>query len=107
MFVGALPSGGRHRNHCPFCLWSRHVDERRRGDRASACGASMRPEGVFARRNGEGVIVHRCDGCDVVRHNRIAADDDASVLLRLPAVQPAAVGRCADGEGPDSALRRA
>ncbi len=33
--VGPLPSGGRNRNHCPYCLFSRHVDAERSGERAS------------------------------------------------------------------------
>jgi hypothetical protein len=85
-FVGPLPSGGRFRNHCPNCLYSRHVDGRTPGDRASDCGASMAPAGTFLLRNGEHVLVHRCDGCGVERHNRIAADDDFVLVLRLPRV---------------------
>ena len=57
MMVGALPSGGRNRNHCPYCLYSRHVDTNTPGDRAATCGSSMRPIGRFARRNGEDVPV--------------------------------------------------
>lgn len=92
-FVGALPSGGRHRNHCPRCLYSRHVDGRRPGDRASECGASMRPVGAFLRERGEHVILHRCDGCGFERHNRIAADDDFVLVLRLPLIEPRTAGR--------------
>jgi len=46
----------------------------------------MPPAGTFLRRNGEHVLVHRCDGCGVERHNRIAADDDFVLVLRLPRV---------------------
>jgi hypothetical protein len=91
--VGPLPSGGHHRNHCPLCLYSRHVDGPRPGDRASTCGASMAPLGAYCRRNGEHVIVHRCDGCGFERHNRIAADDDFVLVLRLPPAQPLPVRR--------------
>jgi hypothetical protein len=88
MLVGALPSGGRHRNHCPACLYSRHVDAARPGDRASTCGASMAPSGVFLRPSGEHVVVHRCLSCEIERYNRIAADDDFALVLRLPLVEP-------------------
>jgi hypothetical protein len=84
LMVGPLPSGGRHRNHCPYCLYSRHVDERVPGDRASACGASMAPVGVFTRPDGEQALVHRCLGCGIVRHNRLAADDLDALVLDLP-----------------------
>lgn len=87
-FVCPLPSGGHHRNHCPFCLYSRHVDERKSGDRLSACGASMEPVGYFQRPNGEYVVVHHCMGCDEERFNRIAADDAFDFVLSLPEQQP-------------------
>ena len=95
MFVGVLPSGGRHRNHCPFCLYSRHVDAKTMGDRLSDCGGSMQPAAAFVRPNGEYTIVHRCMECGVERHNRIAADDDYDLVERLPQID--------DGEG-DPAL---
>lgn len=87
MFVGVLPSGGRHRNHCPFCLYSRHVDGRVPGDRTSECGGSMKPVAAFTRRNGEHAIVHRCVECGFERYNRIAADDDFVLVLKLPLVE--------------------
>ena len=87
-FIGPLPSGGHHRNHCPLCLYSRHVDDRRSGDRASACGSLMQPIGAFQRPNGEHVIVHRCLGCGFERFNRIAADDDFDLVLALPVLPP-------------------
>lgn len=100
MFVGVLPSGGRHRNHCPFCLYSRHVDGRRPGDRAAICGGSMTPMGAFTRRNGEHAIVHRCIDCGFERYNRIAADDDFVLVLKLPALEQRA-NRRADVEAAD------
>jgi hypothetical protein len=87
-FVCPLPYGGHHRNHCPFCLYSRHVDDRKPGDRMSSCGASMEPTGYFQRPNGEYVIVHHCMGCDIERFNRIGADDDFDLVLLLPEVPP-------------------
>ena len=82
--VGPVPYGGKHRNHCPYCLYSRHVDGRVPGDRASACAGSMAPIGAFVRRNGEHAIVHRCLTCRFERYNRIAADDDFDQVLGLP-----------------------
>ena len=83
-FVVSVPSGGRHRNHCPCCLHSRHVDERMPGDRLSSCGGTMAPVGMFVRSGGEHGLVHRCMECGTVRRNRIAADDDFELVLRLP-----------------------
>ena len=88
-FVGAVPLGGRHhRNHCPRCLYSRHVDGSTSGDRASECGGMMAPIGAFTRMKGEYVIVHQCLACGFERHNRIAADDDFALVLSLPEVAP-------------------
>ncbi len=87
-FIGAVPSGGHHRNHCPFCLFSLHVDDRRTGDRQSICRSRMQPIGSFQRRNGEHVLVHHCLGCGFERFNRIAADDDFELVLSLPVLPP-------------------
>ena len=86
--VGPVLWGGTHRNHCPYCLYSRHVDARVPGDRASACGGSMAPIGTFTRLKGEHVVVHRCLSCAFERHNRIAADDDFDLVLALPVLKP-------------------
>ena len=85
--VGPVPYGGRHRNHCPYCLYSRHVDGRIPGDRAGDCGGAMAPTGAFVRPKGEHVVVHRCLVCGFERYNRIAADDDFDLVLSLPLVE--------------------
>jgi RNHCP domain len=95
-FIGPLPSGGHHRNHCPVCLFSRHVDAERSGDRGSQCRSLMEPIGAFQRPNGEHVLVHRCLGCGFERFNRIAADDNFELVLALP-ILPARSARPGDG----------
>lgn len=42
-------AGSDHRNHCPNCLSSLHVDEEP-GDRASDCGGIMEPVSVWVRK---------------------------------------------------------
>ena len=81
--------GTQHRNHCPNCLWSRHVDDDVPGDRAADCSGSMEPIGVSAREDGEWALVHRCTACSTVHVNRIAGDDNPLMLMRL-AVRPLA-----------------
>ncbi len=71
-----------------MCLYSRHVDGNRPGDRRGDCGSLMAPVGVVQRRNGEQLILHRCLGCQRERPNRVAADDNPVALLRLPPVLP-------------------
>ncbi|MBN1438401.1 MAG: RNHCP domain-containing protein [Anaerolineales bacterium] len=85
-------SGVRNRNHCPYCLWSRHLDWNSPGDRLSSCKSAMRPIGLTLKRNrnkyavfpsGELMIVHRCPACGKVSANRVAADDAMECLAEL------------------------
>lgn len=85
--VGVPISGGRHRNHCPLCLFSRHVDLKTPGDRAATCRSMMRAIGLFTRGDGEQVLMHECLGCSVVKHNRVAADDNVIEIMRLSVVR--------------------
>jgi hypothetical protein len=80
--------GTAHRNHCPNCLWSRHLDDSP-GDRDADCGSLMEPIAITVRGDGEWVIVHRCRGCAELHLNRTAGDDNPLMLLRL-AVKPLA-----------------
>jgi hypothetical protein len=65
------------------------VDDDTPGDRGSTCCSLMEPIGVTVRGDGEWVLVHRCTGCDDVRLNRTAGDDNPLTLFRL-AVMPLA-----------------
>lgn len=85
-------SGVNNRNHCPYCLWSCHLDLYTAGDRLSACKGQMRPVGLTLKmgRNkyqrdarGELMLVHECVNCGALSINRIAADDDASTILAV------------------------
>lgn len=91
-YVHTIPalSGVQNRNHCPYCLWSRHLDLAQPGDRSSACKATMQPIGLTAKRvkdkygftrSGELMLVHRCSQCGRVSINRIAADDSTDGLM--------------------------
>ena len=75
-------AGTDHRNHCPNCLSSLHVDEEP-GDRASDCGGIMEPVSVWVRKSGEWAIVHRCKRCGAFSSNRIAADDNPMKLMSI------------------------
>lgn len=79
-----LIAGVLNRNHCPYCLWSRHLDLVTAGDRMCACKAPMRPIGLtlkqthkkYAREeSGELMLIHSCIECGSLSINRIAADD--------------------------------
>ncbi len=86
----ALVAGVQNRNHCPYCLWSRHLDLHKGGDRLSACKAEMSPVGLCLKRSrkkypgaGELMLIHRCTGCQAFSINRLAADDDVEVILAV------------------------
>ncbi len=80
--------GTAHRNHCPHCLWSLHVDLQT-GDRRSACRGPMEPIAIGIQPDGEWSILHRCQRCGLIRPNRIAGDDN-EVLLVSMALRPLA-----------------
>ena len=75
-------SGTEHRNHCPNCLTSLHVDLEP-GDRASGCGGLMDAVAVWVRRGGEWAIIHRCRRCGALHSNRAAADDNPMKLMSI------------------------
>ncbi|MBQ3266015.1 MAG: RNHCP domain-containing protein [Ruminococcus sp.] len=82
-------AGSNHRNHCPNCLCSQHLDIEP-GDRAAGCGGLMEPIAVWVRKNGEWAIIHRCRICGALSSNRIAADDNPLKLMSL-AMKPIAL----------------
>jgi len=75
-------AGSGHRNHCPYCLSSKHLDNEP-GDRAADCGGTMEPIAVWVRKQGEWAIVHRCKICGTLSSNRIAADDNPVKLMSI------------------------
>ncbi|MCL2363923.1 MAG: RNHCP domain-containing protein [Defluviitaleaceae bacterium] len=79
-------AGTHHRNHCPHCLSSQHLDITP-GDRKADCGGAMEAIGVWVRKNGEWAVLHRCTICGHISSNRIAADDSPLKLMSL-AVKP-------------------
>ena len=60
-------AGTGHRNHCPNCLCSLHLDVEP-GDRQADCGGIMEPVGVWVRKNSEWAIIHRCRRCGRRQH---------------------------------------
>ena len=101
--ISGVPVGTKQRNHCPFCLWSIHLDDNIPGDRKSTCFGRMKPVGLtykykrmkarFRTDNnlqrlreeeiGELMIVHQCVKCGAYSKNRIAGDDKPDRILKL------------------------
>ena len=78
---GAFIKGDGYTNHCPHCLWSKHVDVNP-GDRAAACRGMMEPirlEGASPSYR----VVHRCTKCGLEKHNDVCGTDDPNALVAL------------------------
>lgn len=85
--------GTRNRNHCPKCLYSKHVDEKVPGDRKSNCLGKMKPTDIAFKKEkkdkygnkkqGEIMIVHKCERCKHISKNRIAGDDNNRKIMEI------------------------
>jgi rubrerythrin len=78
---GFFVRGSGYTNHCPQCLWSKHVDVNP-GDRQATCHGLMQPMSVEIK-NGEYVILHRCITCGFERKNKAAKGDNFDAILKL------------------------
>ena len=81
------PLGYTSRNHCPFCLYSIHIDENP-GDRASDCLGTLEPISAYPDPKKGYVIVHRCKKCGAIRKNKAALEtkdqpDNLELILNL------------------------
>ncbi len=78
---GVRVEGTGYTNHCPKCLWSKHVDIDP-GDRAATCGGMMEPlalEGSTPKYR----IVQKCVICGKFFRIAVSPDDDVEKLLAL------------------------
>ena len=70
------------RDHCPYCLYSIHIDIVP-GDRACRCLGSLVPFAVEPSAKKGYVILYRCDKCGEIKRNKSADDDDFNVMLEI------------------------
>lgn len=87
-FIGTL-----NRNHCPYCLWSKHLDLEKAGDRKSNCKMGMKPIGLTFKqkrvdkygkiRQGELMLIHKCVKCGKISINRLAGDDNSEIIMKI------------------------
>ncbi len=83
-----LPLEYTSRNHCPFCLWSLHLDVNP-GDRASECKGPLEPVGAEPNtKKGGYTIIHRCQKCGEIRRNKAAHEaktqpDNLALIIKL------------------------
>jgi transcription elongation factor Elf1 len=79
---GQKVTGNGYTNHCPTCLWSKHVDCNP-GDRLNQCQGLLEPIGV-KNKNSKYVLIHRCTSCGTVRNNKVSKQDNFDAILALP-----------------------
>ncbi len=70
------------RNHCPFCLSSKHMDKDFPGDRASTCLWIMEPVWIDNKKNKGWMIKHKCKKCGKEILNKVAPDDNFLDLIK-------------------------
>lgn len=78
---GAEISGTGYTDHCPNCLWSKHVDINP-GDRLSKCGGMMKPIKTEHNRT-RFFIEYRCEKCKMKKRVQVAKDDNKERLELL------------------------
>ena len=78
---GKSVMGNGYTNHCPFCLYSKHVDINP-GDRSCTCGGLMKPIEI-QQKNGEFVILHNCIKCGFERKNKVQENDDINKIIEI------------------------
>mgnify|MGYP001607370276 CR=1 FL=1 len=73
--------GSGYTNHCPGCLWSKHVDVNP-GDRQENCEGMMEPIEMELK-NEEYSVWHKCFRCGFKRKNKLSEGDNLDILTDL------------------------
>ena len=71
------------RDHCPHCLYSKHVDINP-GDRANTCLGMLKPIEIEKYKDTY-KIVYKCEKCKEIHKNIIAKDDNYDTILKISA----------------------
>ena len=74
--------GYTSRDHCPYCLYSKHVDIMP-GDRKEDCKGLLKPIRVELDSKKGYVIIYKCEKCNAIRKNKAAEDDNKELLIQL------------------------
>lgn len=69
------------RDHCPYCLYSKHVDNLP-GDRQNTCQGLLKPIGIEKFKQTY-KIIYQCDICHKLHRNIMAIDDDMDLIIEL------------------------
>ena len=72
------------RDHCPYCLYAKHVDINP-GDRLEKCHGMLEPIGIENNSKKGYVIIYKCKKCGQIRKNIVAKDDNMNLVIKLSA----------------------
>ena len=75
--------GNGYTNHCPQCLWSKHVDIQP-GDRKEVCGGMMKPTRI-EKKGKEYTIIHVCEKCGFEKPNKAVREDNFDMIVQISA----------------------
>lgn len=75
------PLGYTSRDHCPFCLYSLHIDIFP-GDRSNKCLGLLKPIDIEKYRD-TFKIIYQCEKCGELHKNIMAKDDDMNRIIEL------------------------
>ncbi len=70
------------RDHCPYCLYSKHVDINP-GDRMEKCHGTLEPVAIENNSKKGFVIIYKCKKCGKTRKNIVAKDDNMALIIKL------------------------
>ena len=79
------PLGYSSRDHCPYCLYSKHVDINP-GDRLNPCKGLLKPIQIEKFKDTY-KIVYKCDKCNELHKNIIAKDDDMNEIIKISNIE--------------------
>ena len=78
---GAEVIGTGFTNHCPNCLWSKHVDKNP-GDRQESCGGLMKPVGIEGTQK-KYILTFKCETCGFENKNKVFPEDNFDAVLKV------------------------
>ena len=79
------PLGYTSRDHCPYCLYSKHVDINP-GDRQNNCKGLLKPIQLEKFKD-TFIIIYKCQKCKKNHKNIIAKDDNMTKIIELSNIE--------------------
>ena len=78
---GVAVKGDGYTNHCPHCLWSKHIDNQP-GDRSNNCCGLMEPIGT-EESGGKWSVIQKCQKCCKIHKNKLSTMDNFDKIVKI------------------------